>query len=104
LLDAIEPVRLFLTETLGKKAKARVHLTQTDNGLDVHLEGVAVDSLAVLQAVPALAQNLKAVTRITGQDGPATDILWQMETPTISLSVAQVALPPVSFLQATIDG
>lgn len=104
LMNAAAPLKGFLSECLKPGDMTRIHLTQADSGLDVHFESLPLDRLEVLQRVPDLAAGLGRVVRITGQDGPQTDILWQLETPFMRFSGAEVQLPVGAFLQATKEG
>ncbi|MEO0411632.1 MAG: hypothetical protein AAF221_07325 [Pseudomonadota bacterium] len=101
---AVGPLRTFLKSCLPTKAKARASLTLADNGLDIHLDGLPLRRLDVLQDIPVLAAALDGAVRITGQDGPDVDILWQSEAPRMHIFGASVELPVNSFLQATKHG
>lgn len=104
LVAALDPLHVFLNSSLPAKAKARVSLTLADNGLDIHLEGLPLHNLDVLQNIPILAAALDGVVRMTGQDGPDLDILWQSDTPRMDMFGAVVDLPVNTFLQATQHG
>jgi 23S rRNA (uracil1939-C5)-methyltransferase len=83
-----------LAPLLGGKREARVTVTETDQGLDLVVEGIR-PSPSLFAKLATAGASLGA-SRIS-VDGESV-ILAE---PTVSLSGPQVRLPPVAFLQAS---
>nr|WP_246438467.1 class I SAM-dependent RNA methyltransferase [Novosphingobium piscinae] len=86
----------------GKMA-ADVELTLTEQGVDVGIKGLAVEGLAITEAVLGFAQEHR-LARLTLDQGYGPEMLWEPEPVTVNLSGVSVPFPPGSFLQATLDG
>jgi 23S rRNA (uracil1939-C5)-methyltransferase len=84
-----------LAPLLGGKREARVTVTEVEQGLDVVVEGIR-PSPALFAKLATAGASLGAA-HIT-LDGESVALLGK---PTVSLSGAQVRLPPGAFLQAT---
>lgn len=103
LFVLVAPLRTLLAGLLGKRARARVHLTLADQGIDVLVEGVTADTLASSEALTGFAERHRlARLSLDGGDGPETR--WEPEPVTITLGGVPVPLPPAAFLQATAEG
>lgn len=103
LFALVDPLRALLATILPEKRTCHVRLSLTDQGVDLLLEGVAVDGLAADEALGAFAagQRLARLT-IDAGDGPQTR--WEPGPVTVSFGGVAVAFPPFAFLQATADG
>jgi 23S rRNA (uracil1939-C5)-methyltransferase len=86
---------LRLAPLLGGKREARVTVTETDQGLDVAVEGARA-SPHLLSRLAGEAEAL-GVARLT-VDGETAALLAE---PTVTLSSAEVRLPPGAFLQTS---
>jgi 23S rRNA (uracil1939-C5)-methyltransferase len=84
-----------LAPLLGGKREARVALTEAEQGLDVMIEGIR-PSPALFAKLAATGARIGAA-RIT-IDGESVILAGE---PTVTLSGAQVRLPPGAFLQAS---
>ena len=84
-----------LAPLLGGKREARVTVTEADQGLDVVVEGIR-PSAGLFARLAAAGASLGAA-RIT-VDGESVILAGE---PTVTLSGAQVRLPPGAFLQAS---
>jgi 23S rRNA (uracil1939-C5)-methyltransferase len=103
LFAVIAPLRILLAKFLRKNRRARLHLTQADQGLDLLIEGVEAEGLDAAEAISAFAlANNVARFAIDGGIGP--EVRWEPEPVTVTLSGVPVPLPVAAFLQATADG
>ena len=84
-----------LAPLLGGKREARVALTEAEQGLDVMIEGIR-PSPALFAKLAATGARIGAA-RIT-IDGESVILAGE---PTVTLTGAQVRLPPGAFLQAS---
>ena len=84
-----------LAPLLGGKREARVTVTEAEQGLDVVVEGIR-PSAGLLAKLAAAGARIGAA-RIT-IDGESVVLAGE---PSVSLSGAQVRLPPGAFLQAS---
>ncbi|MEN2784849.1 class I SAM-dependent RNA methyltransferase [Sphingomonas qilianensis] len=103
LFAVIAPLRVLLAKFLRKNRRARLHLTQADQGLDLLIEGIEAEGLDAAEAISAfaLAHN---VARFAIDSGVGPEIRWEPEPVTVTLSGVPVPLPVAAFLQATKDG
>jgi 23S rRNA (uracil1939-C5)-methyltransferase len=90
-------LRAALAPLLGGRREARITVTEAEQGLDVMVEGIR-PSPALIAKLAAAGASFGAA-RIT-LDGESLILL---DEPTVSLSGAQVKLPPGAFLQASRD-
>ncbi len=86
-----------LAALLGGKREARVTVTEADQGLDMVVEGIRL-SASLLAKLAAAGASLGAA-RIT-IDGESVILAGE---PSVTLSGAQVRLPPGAFLQASCE-
>ena len=101
LFSLIAPLRKLLARVL--KGRARIHLTELDQGTDVLIEGQVGDGLAVAEAITAFCAA-NGVARLAIDDGIGPETRWEPEGATITLGGAAVPFPAGSFLQATREG
>ncbi len=101
LFAVIVPLRKLLARVL--KGRARLHLTELDQGVDVLIEGKIVDGLAAIEAITAVCQA-NGIARLAIDDGIGPETRWEPEGATITLGGVAVPFPSGSFLQATREG
>src|SRR6201999_1619070 len=92
LFALVAPLRRLL------KGRAGVTMTLADQGVDLLLDGVAVEGLEATEAMTAFALEHR-LARLVLDDGHGPQILWEPEPVTITLSGIPVAFPPAAFLQ-----
>ena len=97
----IAPLRKLLARVL--KGRARIHLTELDQGVDVLIEGKIVDALAAAEAITAFCRANR-IARLAIDDGIGPETRWEPEGATITLGGVAVPFPAGSFLQATRAG
>lgn len=102
LFAILQPLRMLLAGMLGR-ARASVHLTLADQGVDVLIEGVEADGLAAAEALTAFAERHR-LARVALDGGLGPETRWEPQPVTVSLSGVPVPLPPAAFLQATAEG
>ena len=85
------------------KLAADIDLALTEQGVDLAIKGVAVESLAATEALLDFART-HGLARLTLDQGYGSEALWEPEPVTVLLAGVSVPFPPGSFLQATLDG
>lgn len=103
LFALVEPLRDLLGTMLGPRKTANVHLTWTDQGADVAIDGVSVEGLAAHEALTGFAQDHR-LARLAIDEGYGSEPRWEPEPVTTTLDSVAVGLPIKGFLQATADG
>lgn len=103
LFALVEPLRTLLGTMLPNRKSANVHLTWTDQGADVALDGVEVEGLAAHEALTDFAQTHK-LARLAIDEGYGSEPRWEPDPVTTTLDGVTVGLPIKPFLQATADG
>jgi len=103
LFAIIAPLRKLLSPWLKKGRRARLHLTEADQGIDLLIEGVEAEGLAAAEAITAFAQA-NGVARFSIDSGMGPETRWEPEPLTITLGGVPVPMPPAAFLQATREG
>ncbi|MEM7398880.1 MAG: class I SAM-dependent RNA methyltransferase [Pseudomonadota bacterium] len=94
IVAALSDLKRLLTPLLSGRNEARIVVTETENGLDVTVEGVQPPETALARLVGAAeATNL---ARLTAGGESVT-----LAPPTLQLGRARVTLPPGAFLQAS---
>ncbi len=99
LADAV-PVAWAVAETIGAKAKPLdIHVTATDDGLDVDVRGSG----------PLRAEMMNTLARDAERHGIARltrhgELVVRRAIPSVRMGRATVVLPPGAFLQATAAG
>ena len=76
-----------------------IQLTTTDSGLDVDVRGSGPVSTAMIGTLSRIAEQHR-LARLTRHG----ELVLMRTPPVVSMGTAQVALPPGSFLQATVEG
>lgn len=103
LFALVEPLRVLLGTMLGPRKTANVHLTWSDQGADVAIDGVNVEGLAAHEALTGFAQDHR-LARLAIDEGYGSEPRWEPEPVTTTLDGVAVGLPIKGFLQATADG
>ncbi len=103
LFALVEPLRRLLGELLGPRGSGGVRMTLADQGADILLENVPVESLRATEALTQFAQA-HGVARLAIDDGDGPQTRWEPEPVTIRLGGVPVPLPHGAFLQATEQG
>ncbi len=103
LFALLQPLRGLLARHLRESRRANVHLTLTDQGPDVLVEGLVTDSLSAVEAVSAFAGR-HGLARLSVDDGLGPETRWEPEPVTVTFGGVTVAFPPGGFLQATPEG
>ncbi|MEG3175248.1 class I SAM-dependent RNA methyltransferase [Sphingomonas sp. RB3P16] len=101
LIALVAPLRKLLARAL--KGRARVHLTELDQGIDILIEGSFSESLAIAEAITTFC-GAHGVARLALDDGIGPETRWEPEPVTITLGDVAVPFPSGSFLQATREG
>jgi 23S rRNA (uracil1939-C5)-methyltransferase len=99
-LDGAIKAAWAIAELLGPTRKPLdIHITATDEGLDVDVRGSGPLTAATMASLAraALRQNLARLTR-------HSELIAQTRTPSLRMGSARVLLPPAAFLQATVEG
>lgn len=103
LFALLQPVRGLLAAHLPPNRRVNVHLTLTDQGPDVLVEGLTTDSLGAVEAITAFARRHR-LARLSIDDGLGPEPRWEPDPVTVSFGGTPVPFPPASFLQATPEG
>ena len=85
------------------KLAADIDLAMSEQGIDLAIKGVVVESLAGTEAMLEFARTQR-LARLALDQGYGPEALWEPEPVTVSLAGVSVPFPPGSFLQATRDG
>ena len=101
LFALLAPLRKLLARMLS--GRARIHLTEIDQGVDLLIEGKLGDGLANAEAITAFCRA-HGVARFALDDGIGPETRWEPQPATITLGGGAVPFPPGSFLQATLEG
>ncbi len=103
LFKLVEPLRKLMGELLGPRGSGGVRMTLADQGPDILLEKVKVESLEATEALAAFAETYR-IARLAIDDGYGPQTRWEPEPVTVTLGGVAVALPHGAFLQATREG
>lgn len=101
LFALVAPLRKLLARVL--KGRARLHLSEIDQGMDVLIEGKIADDLVDIQVLTGFCED-NGIARLAIDDGIGPETRWQPASATIRLGGVAVPFPPGSFLQATREG
>ncbi|MEO7690352.1 MAG: class I SAM-dependent RNA methyltransferase [Sphingomonas sp.] len=103
LFALVAPLRGLLARFLKGNRRARLHLTEADQGIDLLIEGIEAEGLAAAEAITAFCQR-HGVARFAIDNGLGPETRWEPEPVTITLGGVAVPMPHGSFLQATREG
>jgi 23S rRNA (uracil1939-C5)-methyltransferase len=99
-LDGALEAAWAIAEPLIKIGKPLdIQITTTNSGLDVDVRGSGPLSTALITRLSAIAQKHR-LARLTRHG----ELVLMQNAPVVTIGTAQVALPPGSFLQATVAG
>ena len=101
LFALLAPLRALFAATLS--GRARVHLTEIDQGVDLLVEGTLADGLAVAERLTDFC-TVHGIARLSVDDGLGAETRWEPVPATITLGGVAVPFPPAGFLQATREG
>jgi 23S rRNA (uracil1939-C5)-methyltransferase len=102
LFALIAPLRKLLARQRGRIA-VDVELAIAEQGVDLAINGLAVEGLAATEAMLDFARET-GLARLTLDQGYGLEALWEPEPVSVVLAGVSVPLPPGAFLQATADG
>ena len=97
LFALVAPLRRLI------RGRGSAAMTLADQGVDLLLEGVAVEGLEAAEALTAFAREHR-LARLAVDDGFGAQTLWEPEPVTVTLGGIPVPLPHGAFLQATEEG
>jgi len=103
LFALVAPLRTLLGRFLRANRRARLHLTEADQGIDLLIEGIEAEGLAAAEAITAFCQR-HGVARLSIDNGLGPETRWEPEPVTITLAGIAVPMPHNAFLQATREG
>ena len=103
LYALIAPLRGLLAALMPNSRRINVHLTMTDQGRDVLIDGMDAEGLAAAEALTGFARRHK-LARLAIDEGFGPTARWEPDPVTVTLSGVPVPFPGGSFLQATAEG
>jgi 23S rRNA (uracil1939-C5)-methyltransferase len=103
LFALVAPLRELLVHVAAEGKAIGVVLTDSDAGVDLLLTNVEARSLTAIERLTAFASDRK-LARLSVESSAGIEVIAEPRTPTVRLGDVPVALPPASFLQATLDG
>ncbi|MDF7774556.1 class I SAM-dependent RNA methyltransferase [Sphingomonas sp. AOB5] len=103
LFAMIGPMRGLLAAMMPGSRRVNVHMTLTDQGRDVLIDGLEAEGLAAAEALTGFARRHK-LARLAMDEGFGPVPRWEPEPVTITLGGVPVPFPGGSFLQATLEG
>lgn len=103
LFALVGPLRTLLAPLLKPRSAGQVHLTLCDQGVDLALGGVTIEGLDATEALTRFAERQR-LARLSVDEGFGSEVRYEPQPATVTLSGTAVALPPGGFLQATADG
>jgi 23S rRNA (uracil1939-C5)-methyltransferase len=99
-LDGALPAAWAIAEALAPiKKPLDIHVTATDQGLDIDVRGSGPLTASATAALARVAAKQK-LARLTRHG----ELVAQARVPTLRIGAATVPLPPAAFLQATAEG
>lgn len=103
LFALLAPLRGLLAALLPNARRINVHLTETDQGRDVLIDGLDAEGLAAAEAITAFAYRHQ-LARLSLDEGLGPTARWEPDPVSVTLGGVPVPFPPGSFLQATPEG
>ena len=85
------------------KLAADIDLALSEQGIDLGIKGVVVESLRATEALLDFARTYR-LARLSLDQGYGPEALWEPVPVTVLLAGVSVPFPPGSFMQATLDG
>lgn len=103
LFALVAPLRGLLAAMIPGKRRVNVHLTMTDQGVDVLIDGLEAEGLAAAEAITAFSYRHK-LARFSLDEGLGASARWEPAPVTVTMGGVPVPFPAGSFLQATPEG
>ena len=103
LFDLLQPLRGLLSFILPARRTGDVHLSLSDQGIDIALKGVEVDGLEAVEGLTSFCERYK-LARLSVDEGYGLEVRYEPQPVTVMLGGIAVPFPPGAFLQATVDG
>ncbi|MDB5704653.1 MAG: methyltransferase [Sphingomonas bacterium] len=103
LFALVAPLRGLLARFLKGNRRARLNLTEADQGIDLLIEGIEAEGLEAAEAITEFCQR-HGVARLAIDNGLGPETRWEPEPVTITLAGVPVPMPHNAFLQATREG
>jgi len=103
LFALVAPLRGLLARFLKGNRRARLLLTEADQGIDLLIEGIEAEGLVAAEAITEFCQR-NGVARFAIDNGLGPETRWEPDAVTITLGGVAVPMPHNSFLQATREG
>jgi 23S rRNA (uracil1939-C5)-methyltransferase len=103
LFALVAHLRSLVHDMVEDRRAAQVKMTLTDQGVDLLLENVGAEGLALAERLSGFAQEHR-LARLSVDDGYGPQTRWEPEPVTVSFGGVAVPFPPFAFLQATADG
>ena len=101
LFALVAPLREFIAAH-GGRGGIEARMTLADQGVDLALSNIPLDSLAATEAALDFARG-HGLARLSLDQGFGAETVWEPDPVTVTLSGIPVGLPPGAFLQATED-
>lgn len=101
-LSALVPALRSFIAAHGGKGGIEARMTLADQGVDLALTNIPLESLAATEAALDFARE-HGLARLSIDQGNGAETVWEPDPVTVTLSGIPVALSPGSFLQATED-
>ncbi|NIJ18593.1 23S rRNA (uracil1939-C5)-methyltransferase [Sphingomonas naasensis] len=103
LFALLVPLRGMLAALIPGNRRINVHLAQTDQGVDVLIDGLEAEGLAAAEALSAFSHR-HHLARLSIDEGFGPGARYEPEPVTVTLGGVPVPFPPGNFLQATPEG
>jgi len=103
LFALVAPLRMLLGAIAPAGVRMTITATRVDQGVDLLIAGLRVDSYEAHQALSDFA-TAQSLARLSVDEGDGPTVRHAPHTPTITLGGVPVALPEGAFLQATAEG
>ncbi|TGX55879.1 class I SAM-dependent RNA methyltransferase [Sphingomonas gei] len=103
LFALVAPLRGMLAALIPGTRRINVHLTQTDQGPDILIDGLEAEGLAAAEALSAFSHR-HHLARLSIDEGFGPSARYEPEPVTVTLGGVAVPFPPGNFLQATPEG
>jgi 23S rRNA (uracil1939-C5)-methyltransferase len=104
LFDLVEPLRRLLAGDKVMGRSAGIVMALTDQGVDLLLEDVRSNGLAMAEALSAFAQTNRLARLTLAEKEELPIAVWEPDPVTVTFAGLPVHLPTGAFLQATLDG
>lgn len=103
LFTLVAPLRALLADRLVDGQGGGITMTLTEAGIDLLLSNIDARTVTALERLTAFARD-HDVARLSVETAAGVDIIAEPRPPYVRFDGVAVALPPGSFLQATLDG